>query len=528
MTAKKTVAQSSRVCKSADRQSSRQRAIIHFKRLFAPKHGVIVLVGFGIKVRVDRGHLILEDGIGNDRRAGRFPRVHHGLRRIVAIGNDGMVSLAALQWLADQKIALAMLDRDGSVLFSTGPVAASDARLRRVQACAQHSPAAVDIVRELIRLKVSGQESIVRERLADSAAADAIAGFRQQLDAADSIDTVRMLEGHAAGVYWAAWQSIPVQFPKSDLPRVPEHWRRFGTRRSLISGTNRRPPNPVNAILNYLYTLLESETRLAIAALGLDPGFGLLHVDQATRDSLVYDLMEPIRPAVDGYVLDWIMRTPLKRAWFFEERDGCCRLMSELTVTLSNTTPTWSREVAPIVEWFAQTLSSTAADSGRVRTPGTRLTQRRRYEGAGASIPAQKEAPRQQNVCNVCGVAVTLGNRYCHECALVASTDRLAAARQLGKIAARTPEALEKRSQNMKRHRDALRNWQPSDLPTWLDDDTYSIRIQPLLTRLSKNTIASALNVCMRYAYEIASGEKIPHPRHWVTLAELVSLSPAK
>jgi CRISPR-associated endonuclease Cas1 len=431
MTATKTVAQSSRVRKSADEPTPRQPAVIHFRRLFAPSHGVVVLVGFGIKVRVDRGHLILEDGIGNDRRAGRFPRVHHGLRRIVVIGDDGMVSLASLQWLADQKISLVMLDRDGSVLFSTGPIAASDTRLRRAQACAQHSPAAVDIVRELIQLKVSGQERIAREKLSNPAAADAIAGFRQQLDAADSIDTVRMLEGHAAGVYWTAWQSVPIQFPKSDISRVPQHWRTFGTRRSPISGTSRRPPNPVNAILNYLYTLLESETRLAIAALGLDPGFGLLHVDHATRDSLVYDLMEPIRPAVDGYVLDWIMRTPLKRTWFFEERDGCCRLMSDLTVTLADTTPTWSREVAPIVEWFAQMLSATASENGRVRTPGTRLTQRRRYEGAGASIPLQKEAPKQQSVCSICGLAVTLGNCFCHVCALKDSRNRLAAAREL-------------------------------------------------------------------------------------------------
>jgi hypothetical protein len=29
-----------------------------------------------------------------------------------------------------------------------------------------------------------------------------------------------------------------------------------------------------NAILNYLYSVLESETRLAAAALGLDPGLG--------------------------------------------------------------------------------------------------------------------------------------------------------------------------------------------------------------------------------------------------------------
>ena len=99
-----------------------------------PRHGVLTLVGYGIQVRVDRGHLLLEDGIGSDRQQIRLPRVGHGLRRLVVIGSDGMVSLAALRWLADQKAAFVMLDRDGSVLATTGPVRPSDARLRRAQA----------------------------------------------------------------------------------------------------------------------------------------------------------------------------------------------------------------------------------------------------------------------------------------------------------------------------------------------------------------------------------------------------------
>jgi hypothetical protein len=47
-----------------------------------------------------------------------------------------MVSLAALRWLADQDAAFVMLDRDGSVLATTGPVRSSDAKLRRAQALA--------------------------------------------------------------------------------------------------------------------------------------------------------------------------------------------------------------------------------------------------------------------------------------------------------------------------------------------------------------------------------------------------------
>src|SRR5437868_11854600 len=101
-----------------------------------PRHGVLALFGYGIQVRIDRGHLLIEDGIGADRRYARLARVGHDLRRLIVIGSDGMVSLSALRWLADQDAAFVMLDRDGSVLATTGPVRPSDAKLRRAQAFA--------------------------------------------------------------------------------------------------------------------------------------------------------------------------------------------------------------------------------------------------------------------------------------------------------------------------------------------------------------------------------------------------------
>ena len=98
-----------------------------------PRHGVISLSGYGIGVRVDRGHLVLEDGVGTERRRGCFSRVDHGLQRLAIIGAHGHVSLSALRWLVDQKVSFTMLDRDGSVLATTGPVGASDGALRRAR-----------------------------------------------------------------------------------------------------------------------------------------------------------------------------------------------------------------------------------------------------------------------------------------------------------------------------------------------------------------------------------------------------------
>ena len=116
MAATETVAHSLRVRKSS--VSGILAANPHFG--ITPLHGVVTLFGYGIQVRVDRGHLILEDGIGADRRYARFPRVGHGLQRLIMIGADGMVSLSALRWLADQNASFLMLDRAGSGAYRDG------------------------------------------------------------------------------------------------------------------------------------------------------------------------------------------------------------------------------------------------------------------------------------------------------------------------------------------------------------------------------------------------------------------------
>src|SRR5437016_1022018 len=132
-----------------------------------PRNGVLTLFGYGIQVRVDRGHLVVEDGIGVERRRFRFARVGHGLKRLVVIGADGMISLAALRWLTDQDVAFVMLERDGAVLATTGPVRPSDSKLRRAQALAAQTEAGLQIARELISRKLTGQEHVAREKLRD-------------------------------------------------------------------------------------------------------------------------------------------------------------------------------------------------------------------------------------------------------------------------------------------------------------------------------------------------------------------------
>src|SRR5579884_769959 len=194
-------------------------------QLDVPRHGSVTLSGYGIMVLVDRGHLLIEDGIAADRKRARLPRVGHRLKRLVVIGSDGMVSLAALRWLADQDASFVMLERDGKVLLNTGPTHSSDARLRRAQALALNNGIALKISRELISAKLEGQALVVRECLHRADVADAISRFRVNLATADTFERIRFFESQAARTYWNSWSDIPVLYPREDLTRVPEHWK---------------------------------------------------------------------------------------------------------------------------------------------------------------------------------------------------------------------------------------------------------------------------------------------------------------
>jgi hypothetical protein len=308
--------------------------------------------------------------------------------------------------------------------------------------------------------------------------------------------------------------------------RAPEHWRSFGARVSPLTGSPRHAANPPTAILNYLYAVLESEARLAAAALGLDPGLGLLHVDTPARDSLACDLMEPVRPQVDAYLLDWITRQPLRREWFFEQRDGNCRLMNPFAVRLSETASIWGRAVAPIAEWVAQQLWSTTRKRTPTDLPPTHLTQTHRRKAKGiSSTPTGPVAPRTENLCRDCGKAISAGRQHCANCAVSTATERLVSAARLGRAAAQTPEALVKQGDSQRRHARARSSWDASRQPSWLTSELFSQEIQPLLASVSTSVIRSRIRVSRWYASRIRQGYR-PHPRHWQALAELVGVLP--
>src|SRR5439155_12371503 len=124
--------------------------------------GVVVASGYGLKLYVERGHLIIHDGAGTRRRVQRFNRATSRLKRVVVIGHTGYITLDALRWIRDVEASFVQIDTDGQVVTVSANKGNQDAWRRRAQAMAADSEVGLGITRRLIADKIDGQARVKR------------------------------------------------------------------------------------------------------------------------------------------------------------------------------------------------------------------------------------------------------------------------------------------------------------------------------------------------------------------------------
>ncbi len=379
------------------------------------RHGQVCLAqGFGIKIRVDRQHLVIEDGLGRERRTRRYTRATHGLSRLVVIGSEGYITLDAVRWLSALGIGYLHLDRDCNILASSDN-GASGARLRRLQASAAAASTGIEIARFILGKKVDGQAHNLALIADDAESRAVMRAWAERITVAENLDELLEAEREAAGVYWSGWVGLPIDFVKADSLRIPDHWRQVSTRHSPLTDAPRVAITPVNAMLNYLYAILESESRLACLALGLDPSLGIWHADYRARDSLALDLMEAARPDVDQYVLQLLRTRVFTRKDFGETSRGVCRLLPPLAEELADSAAHWRKAIVPHAEHVVRILAATPGSGvDRVSTPLT-SENRRRANGKPAK-PSRVDKPPVR-VCKLCAGPLPGRDRvYCDSC----------------------------------------------------------------------------------------------------------------
>ena len=176
------------------------------------KAGILVLSGYGLSVSVERGHLVVSDGIAGDRHKGCLHRATSKLKRLVVLGHTGFVTFDALRWLHDVGAAFVQVDKDGAIICVSAPIGRGMPQLRRAQALAPWTGVGNAITVELLGLKIRGQAAVARPL--DASAAAEIERSGQQLAPSLSIEQLRMIEARAAGLYWQALAPVPVRFAR--------------------------------------------------------------------------------------------------------------------------------------------------------------------------------------------------------------------------------------------------------------------------------------------------------------------------
>jgi len=252
---------------------------------------------------------------------------------------------------------------------------------------------------------------------------------------------------------------------------------------------------------------------------------GIIHADQPARDSLVFDVMEPIRPEADQYLLDLLQGHTLRAGDFHETRRGTCRVLPPLTHALGTTALIWAEHAAPVVERVARMLADTDFRISRIPTP---LTQTNRRKAEPLTVSAGMPQPN----CNDCGQPHRGRGDYCPECRVSLAVEQmpvlqaqaaavLAQARAADRDPAHGGDAATKRgATNARQLRKSFECDRNNQRP---DPQVFKTEILRQLQGVPLRVMAEATGLSEPYCSLIRRGHRTPHPRHWDLLGTLGS-----
>jgi CRISPR-associated protein Cas1 len=223
--------------------------------------------------------------------------------QVVLMGRGVQMSTALLVDLIERGIPVTLTNQHGSRHYATltaGPSRFGDLRTRQM-ALVTDPGRALELARAIVQAKLANQRSLLAATRWPSApsAVQQIDAALATAQAAPNVDVLRGYEGAAAAAYFGAWRAA-----------LPPAWGFQGR-------AFHPPPDPLNAMLSFGYTLALHDVLTAVQITGLDPYLGTFHVIEAGRPSLALDLLEEFRPLlVDRLVLDLVRTNAITRERF--------------------------------------------------------------------------------------------------------------------------------------------------------------------------------------------------------------------
>jgi CRISPR-associated protein Cas1 len=283
------------------------------RRLWPPRdEGLhVVLQREGLKVGVRGQSLRVTDKDGRLVREIPLANVES-----LAVLGGVQVSTQALAVFADHQVPVAYLSAAGRLTAMMDPLGPTSAAVRAAQVRGLDRPEkALELARAVTVAKIANQRTLLMRNHAalPARAAEELRASVEAAERSSTIDELRGHEGNAAAVYFEHFAGMFKEGARSIAARFDRNGRQ-----------RRPPPDPVNAVLSFGYSMLTHECTAAARLASLEPTIGALHATRPGRPALALDLMEPFRPLIaDSVAVSAFNRGELCEGHFLDTAAGC-------------------------------------------------------------------------------------------------------------------------------------------------------------------------------------------------------------
>jgi group II intron reverse transcriptase/maturase/CRISPR-associated endonuclease Cas1 len=270
----------------------------------------------GVRLHLDGGSLVVEkpqaqpeeDGVsagdeGVRPAVRRYPL--EGLSHLTFVGHTP-ATVPLLLALARDGVPSFFCHRSGELYAQLGPHRAEWGLWLEQAQAATDGDLRLRFAREVVAAKLHNQARLVVRF--DWQRRDEVAGELGELEASavnqSSVESLLGLEGRGSALFFGALAaSLPLEWGFRGRHRQP-------------------PPDPINSMLSFGYTLLYNHVSTALTVAGLDPRIGLMHAGRGRHHALASDLVEEMRWLVDALAWSLVARRRVKPEDFTASPDG--------------------------------------------------------------------------------------------------------------------------------------------------------------------------------------------------------------
>lgn len=279
---------------------------------------MLLLNGHGIDMRVSNAKLHVKDGrfsANEEPEKYTFSPKRMDIDSIVIYGKSGNISIEAIRWLVKHNVQVTILNWDGKLLTTMLPPESANVKIKFAQYHAfEDEETRLKIAKKFIEAKISKSESVLDYLQQRYSEVDY--DFNTDKGKIKNVKSIRELMGIEGGIAWKYWNEynkvIPIEYDFK--ARIDKYRRPMGA------------GDKTNVMLNYGYSLLESECLRIINSVGLDSRVGFLHEMNPSKHSLAYDFQEPFRFLVDLAVINLIEKEAMEDKDFIRTESYSLRL----------------------------------------------------------------------------------------------------------------------------------------------------------------------------------------------------------